>query len=185
MYANVWPDVLKYLLKHKNMSKEVFIAKSKVEPKTFYRWINGHNRVGQDFGKLAQGFDLTEDQLGYIHAWFQMHHYEADRIPIDYRAGGESEIREPAPAYDLRRPYVPPTALERARKLVRLDNTEVPVEMAPALTLLRNKIKILLEKKDSALEELEKELRELVELCEGTFAAAKDVKRQMEKQRGD
>ncbi len=176
MFANVWPEVLNYLLDRKHLKKSEFARKAGVAKRTVSRWASGKYRVADKFGDFAEGFGLTRGQLAYIYAWFLLRHYRAHRIPIEEEK--ESEIREPVAKYD------PPKALERAQALMNLDPREVSPHMAPALTLMRQEIKELLEEHGSAVADLEKRLLRLVELYEEMFEGARDAWNETKEQRG-
>ncbi len=177
MFANVWPEVLTYLLKHKNLKKSEFARKAGVAKRTVSRWATGENRVRGNSGKFAKGFGLTKGQLAYVYAWFLLRRYRVHRVPIEGEKK-ESEVREPVAKYD------PPTALERAQALVSLDPQEVSPHMAPSLTLMRQEIKDLLEEHGSAVADLEKRLLRLVELYEKMFEGARDAWNETKELRG-
>ncbi len=176
MFANVWPGVLNYLLKHKNLKKSEFARQADVAKRTVSRWASGKYRVADKFGEFAHGFGLTRGQLAYVYAWFLLRHYRAHRIPIEEEK--ESEIREPVAKYD------PPTALERAQALMNLDPEEVSPHMAPSLTLMRQEIKDLLKEHGSAVADLERRLLRLVELYEKMFEGARDAWKETKELRG-
>ncbi len=177
MLANVWPDVLKYLLSRKNVNKAQFALDAGISQKAPSRYTTGENTVGKNFAKIAKGAGLTKGQLGYVYAWFLMRVYRPFRFDLGLEE--ESEVKEPAATYD------PPTARERAEALMRLDTGQVPPDLTAPLALLRKKIQQILDKHASAIKELESDLLELVELYEQMFKGSMDVWKQMKSLRGE
>ena len=176
MFDNVWPEVLNHLLDRKHLKKSEFARRAGVSKRTVSRWASGKYRVGDKFDGFAKGFGLTRGQLAYVHAWFLLRHYRVDRIPMEEEK--QSEIRELVAKYD------PPTALERARALMRLDPQEVSPHMAPSLTLMRQEIQDLLEEHGSAIADRERRLLRLVELYETMFEGARDAWKETKELRG-
>ncbi len=178
MLANVWPDVVKYLLNRRNVRKVQFAIDADTSQKALTRYTSGENTVGaKNFGKIATGAGLTKGQLGYVYAWFLMQRYRPFRFDLGLEE--ESDVKEPAATYD------PPTARERAEALIRLDTAQVPPELTAPLALMRKKIQQILDRHDAAIKEMESDLLDLVELFEQMFEGSMDVWKKMKSPSGD
>ncbi len=170
---------MKYLYKRTGLNQTGLVEATGVCKKMIMRYSEGRTEYirSGNFGKLAKGCDLTEKQFGYIYASYLMGEYRAYRFELGTEE--ESEIREPAQAYD------PPTPRERAEPLTKLDTLEVPLELAPTLALLRKELVAALEERESAIKEMDTRLLRLVELYERHFEAARDLYKKTKSGRGE
>lgn len=177
MLANVWPEVLDYLLQRSKLNKNQFAGAAGISQKSVSRYSTGKNRVGNNFGNFAKGFDLSKGQLGYVVASFLMKVYRPYRFDLGLEK--ESEVKEPATTYDS------PSARERASTLLRFDMRQVPPHLAPSLHLIRRELQETLDERDSAIKELESRLLRLVELHEQLLEGATHVWKEMKSLRGE
>ena len=178
MLANVWPEVLEYLLKRSNLNQNQFADRSGISQKMVSRYATGKNPVGaSNFKNFARGFGLTLGQLGYVYAWFLMKQYRAFRFDLGTERG--SEIREPAATYDA------PSARERAETLLRFDLNQVPVDLAPPLRLIREELRETLKEQEKMTGNLEERLLRLVELHEQLLESAVHVWKEIKSLRGE
>lgn len=170
MLVNPWPDILKFLIKRSGMTKGDFADACGISRKAPSRYTKGHHTVVENFDKIAKGSGLTEDQLGYVYAWFTMKHYRAHRFEL----GLESEIREPELQYSA------PRAIERGRALLELDMREIPAELVPAFNLMRVEVQEAVADHQQAVDNSESRLLNVVDRVERLYEAARDLKRKLD-----